>query len=208
MEPVTYTGMPLSDLLDAFSSTNAVPGGGSAAALAGAVGASLLLMVAGLPPSAKDRATDLRDAAERTKPLRDELRALVDRDSDAYGEVMSALRLPKGSADETVARTAAIEHATRRATEVPLDTMRACRQALRSAMVVAASGSRRAASDVGVAIELLLAGVRGARLNVDANLATLQDADYKVRIGAEAAELERDAVTDAANARRELSGSA
>jgi len=75
---------------------------------------------------------------------------------------------------------------------------------LHEAMVVATKGSRRAASDIGVGIELLVAGLRGARLNVDANLATLQDAGFKARIEAEAATLERDAAADAETARRAL----
>ena len=78
--------MALADLVDAFSSTDPVPGGGSAAALAGAVGASLLLMVAGIPKTksgAPEETADLADAAARLRPLRDSLLELVDRDSEA-----------------------------------------------------------------------------------------------------------------------------
>lgn len=201
------SAMALADLIDAFSSTDPVPGGGSAAALAGAVGASLLLMVAGIPRTktgAPEETADLADAAARIRPLRDSLLELVDRDSEAYAAVMAAYRLPKGSDAEKAARAKAIDSAVRAATEVPLDTMRACQQVLRGAVVVAANGSRNAASDAGVGVELLLAGLRGARMNVDINLASLQDRDYVTRIQTEAGDLERDAAADADGARRKL----
>ena len=148
-QPV-YSEMALADLVDAFASTDPVPGGGSAAALAGAVGASLLLMVAGIPKTrsgAPEETADLADAAARIRPLRDSLLELVDRDSEAYRQVMTAFRLPKRSGAETSQRQHAIEDATRGATEVPLDTMRACQQALRGAVTVAANGNRNAARD-------------------------------------------------------------
>jgi formiminotetrahydrofolate cyclodeaminase len=204
MESVSYSEMALADLVDAFSSTDAVPGGGSAAALAGAVGASLLLMVAGLPTTktgAPEETADLADAAARIRPLRDSLLELVDRDSEAYAGVVAAFRLPKGSDAEKAHRQKAIDAATRQATEAPLDTMRACQQALRGALVVATNGSRNATSDVGVAVELLLAGLRGARMNVEINLKGLSDPDYVTRVRSEAGELERDAAADAGHAR-------
>src|SRR5258705_7205754 len=87
-----FSEMALADLIDAFSSTDAVPGGGSAAALAGAVGVSLLLMVAGLPKTktgAPEETADLAEAASRLHPLRDALVDLVDRDSEAYRQVVT-----------------------------------------------------------------------------------------------------------------------
>ena len=192
--------MAFADLVDAFSSTDPVPGGGSAAALAGAVGASLLLMVAGIPKTksgAPEETADLADAAARLRPLRDSLLELVDRDSEAYGQVMTAFKLPKGSDADKSRRQQAIETATRWATEVPLDTMRACQQALRGALTVATNGNRSAASDVGVAIELLFAALRGARMNVEINLAALSDTEYVARIRTEAGQLENDAGADA-----------
>lgn len=199
--------MALADLVEAFSSTDPVPGGGSAAALAGTVGASLLLMVAGIPKTktgAPEETADLAGAASRIRPLRDSLLELVDRDSEAYGQVMAAFRLPKASEAENATRQQSIDEATREATEVPLDTMRACQQALRGAAIVAANGNRSAASDVGVAVELLVAGLRGARMNVEINLKGLGDAEYAARIRTEASQLERDAAADADRARQLL----
>jgi formiminotetrahydrofolate cyclodeaminase len=202
-----YSEMALADLVDAFSSTDPVPGGGSAAALAGAVGASLLLMVAGIPKTksgAPEETADLADAAARLRPLRDSLLELVDRDSEAYGQVMTAFKLPRGSDAEKSQRQQAIETATRWATEVPLDTMRACQQALRGALTVATNGNRSAASDVGVAIELLFAALRGARMNVEINLAALSDTEYVTRIRTEVGQLENDAGADAARGKELL----
>jgi formiminotetrahydrofolate cyclodeaminase len=199
--------MAVADLMDAFASTDAIPGGGSAAALGGALGASLLLMVAGLPKTktgAPEETADLAEAASRLHPLRDSLLDLVERDSDAYRQVLDAFRLPKDSDEEKAARKQAIDRATRVATEAPLNTMRACQQALRGALIVARNGNRRTTSDVGVGVELLLAALRGARLNVEINLSSLEDAAYVARITTEVEELERDASADADAARRAL----
>jgi len=207
MDAVSYCEMALADLMDAFASTDPVPGGGSAAALAGAVGASLLLMVAGIPKTrtgAPEETADLAEAATRLHPLRDQLLELVDRDSDAYQQVMAAYRLAKDTDAEKASRKNAIDRAMRSATETPLATMRACQQALRGAVIVSANGNRRTTSDVGVGVELLVAGLRGARLNVDINLAALDDQDYVRRARTEAEELERDAEADAETARRAL----
>lgn len=199
--------MAVADLMDAFASTDPVPGGGSAAALAGAIGTSLLLMVAGMPKTrtgAPEETADLAEAAARLHPLRDSLLDLVDRDSEAYRQVMDAFRLAKESDEKNATRKQAIERATRVATEAPLNTMRACQQALRGALVVARNGNRRTTSDVGVGVELLLAALRGARLNVEINLSSLEDAAYATRTKAEAEELERDAAADADAAHRAL----
>lgn len=199
--------MALADLIDAFSSTDAVPGGGSAAALAGAVGVSLLIMVAGLPKTktgAPEETADLAEASSRLHPLRDALVDLVDRDSEAYRQVLTAFRLPRVSDSEKAARTEAIDRATRAAIDAPLDVMRLSQQALRGAVIVASNGSRKTTSDVGVAVELLGAALRGARLNVDINLAGLRDEAYTARIREEVDELLEDGAEDAERARRAL----
>jgi len=199
--------MALADLIDAFSSTDAVPGGGSAAALAGAMGVSLLLMVAGLPKTktgTPEETADLAEAAARLHPRRDALLDLVDRDSEAYRQVLNAYRLPRVSDSERAARTAAIDQATRAAIDAPLDVMRLCQQALRGAVIVASNGSRKTTSDVGVAVELLGAALRGARLNVDINLAGLQDDAITERIREEVDKLVSDAAEDVDAAQRAL----
>jgi formiminotetrahydrofolate cyclodeaminase len=82
--------------------------------------------------------------------------------------------------------------------------MRACQQALRGAIAVARAGNRNAASDAGAGIELLLAAVRGAGMNVDANISSIKDASYVDRVKMEREELEREALADADRARQQL----
>jgi formiminotetrahydrofolate cyclodeaminase len=191
---VSYSTLTLAELLDAFASNQPVPGGGSASALAGAVGASLLIMAAGLPKTrhgTDEEREALNDAASRLRPLRDELAALVDRDSNAYTSVIDAFRLPKSNDGEQAARRDAIETAMHAATEAPLATMRACERVMREAETVASGGAPSAASDVAVAIELLKTAARGAAMNVDTNLATVKDEEYVGRVSQERRDLEQ-----------------
>ena len=212
MDPATrpYSEFALIDLLDAFASNTPVPGGGSAAALAGALGVSLLVMAASLPKSrtgAPEEAADLAEAAARLRPLRETLIALIDADSNAYRTVMAAMKLPKGTPDETRSRTDALQSALQEATEVPLDVMRAGQQALAGAVIVARHAYRVAASDVAMGIELLGASVRGAALSIDGNTSAIKDADYTGRVGAEREQLAADSARDGAQALAAVSGS-
>jgi formiminotetrahydrofolate cyclodeaminase len=192
------SGRTLDAVLEAFASSAPVPGGGSAAALAGAVGAALLIMVAGLKRRSDDAEADLlAGAADRLRPLRTQLTALVDRDADAYASVMSALRLPKADEIQAAARRQALDAAMRSATEAPLETMRLCRRALGEALAVAERCVPSAASDVGVAIELLRAAVYGAEMNVDTNLASVGDAAYVSGVNAEQQQLVKESQADA-----------
>ena len=182
------------DFLSAVRSPEPTPGGGSAAALAGATGASLFAMVAGLPKSRAATAEDaarLKAAGERCTALADELAALIDRDSEAYGHVMAAYRKPKSTDEEKAARSAAIQEAMRTAIAAPLDVMRACAAAAEQGVVIAALGNPSASSDGQVGFELLGAALRGAKLNVEINLDSVKDADYAQRIRDEVKELER-----------------
>jgi formiminotetrahydrofolate cyclodeaminase len=189
---MSLTEQTLRDLLTAFSSSDPTPGGGSASALASAVGASLLMMVAGLPKSRmgsdEDRAA-LANAASVLADIRQGLTDAIDADTAAYDRVVAAYKLPKASADEQAARKAAIQQALRGATDVPLGVMRLSAAALDRSVAIAAHGHRAAASDVGVAVALLRAGLRGARLNVEINLGSITNGEYSAATAAEAAGL-------------------
>ena len=180
----------VSQILDAFASSDPTPGGGSASALAGAVGASLLLMVARMPRTRTGPDAD-RPALDATvtvlNPAAAELRRLIDRDTAAYDEVVAAYRLPKATDEEKAARKDAIQRAMRSAIDAPLAVMRACRAALEAASVVERHGNPNAASDVAVAKELLRAGLAGARANVEINLPSISDHQYADRVRAEIA---------------------
>jgi formiminotetrahydrofolate cyclodeaminase len=206
-----YSEFALVDLLDAFASNTPVPGGGSAAAVAGALGVSLLVMAASLAKSrtgAPEEATDLAEAAARLRPLRDTLITLIDADSDAYGAVMAAMKLPKGMPDETRIRIDALQSALKGATDVPLDVMRCGQQALAGAVIVARNAYRAAASDVAMGVELLGASVRGAALSIDGNLSAINDADYTARVKSERDQLAADSGRDGSQAMAAVSGSA
>ena len=209
-DPKPYSEFALIDLLDAFASNAPVPGGGSAAALAGALGVSLLLMAASLPKSrtgAPEEAADLAAAAARLRPLRDALVELIDADSAAYREVMAALKLPNTADAEKAARSAALQSSMKGATDVPLDVMRAGQQALAGAVIVSRNAYRMAASDVTTGVELLATSVRSAALSIDGNLTGIKDASYTARVGAEREQLADDSARDAAQALEAVSGS-
>jgi len=175
------TGLTITEFLAAVRAPEPTPGGGSVSALAGALGASLLAMVAGLPKSqaaTEEDAARLRVAAARSGEVAETLRDLIDQDSEAYARVMTAYRLPKGSEEEKQARSKAIQSALAAAIDAPLDVMRGCARAIEQSFVIAQLGNRNASSDVLVALELLGAGLRGARLNVEINLESVKDDVY------------------------------
>jgi methenyltetrahydrofolate cyclohydrolase len=201
---------PVSALLAAIRDPGPTPGGGAAAALAAAVGASLLAMVAAMPKhraASEEDVERLRAAGRRCQDLSERLESLVDEDSAAYDAVIAAYRLPRTSEEERTERHRRIQAALRAATEAPLEVMGRCRDGLEAASTVARFGNPNASSDVGVALELLLAAGRGARLNVEINLASLDDGDYVARVGETVGVLETEGATGAAAARSLLSSS-
>jgi formiminotetrahydrofolate cyclodeaminase len=199
----SYSNFSLRDLLDAFASTSPAPGGGSAVALTGALGVSLLLMAIGIResrPSGSVESAGLAVAADRLRSLRAAIASLVDRDAEAYSSVIASLRMPVEGEESEVRRRMACESAMRAATNVPLETMRACRRALHEAAVVAMHAIHSTHGDVGVAVELLHAAVRAAGITVDANLASLRDADYISIARTERQQLDAESAADAEHA--------
>ncbi len=180
------------ELLNAFASSAPTPGGGSAAALASAVGASLLQMVASLPKTRSNTDDDraaLAAASSALIGIRAQLTDAIDADSGAYDQVVAAYKLAKSSAAEQSARKSAIQRALRAATDVPLGVMRLSADALKQARTVEDHGHSGASSDVGVATALLRAGLHGAELNVAINLGGIEDAAYASAVKAEVARL-------------------
>ena len=166
------------ELLDRFASPDPTPGGGSAAALAGATAAALVTMVCRMP---KTRSGDPGERgrldmalAQATEGGR-RLRALVDEDSAAYDAVVAAYRLPKASDEEKAARKRAVDAAVSVATEVPLRTAEACMVVLGAAASAANDGNPNALSDARTAAALAWAGLKGAAENVRINLAASAD---------------------------------
>lgn len=177
-----FADLPLSSFLDALSSSEPTPGGGTAAAVSGAIGTSLLMMVAGLDKTRTGSDAErvkLSEARAGLTSIRQRLLTLADTDSEAYDHVVAAYRLPKTTEIEKTARKEAVRRAMRGAAEAPLDTLRATCEAGRHAKVVAQHGNPSAASDVRVALELLEASAAGAVANIEINLASLDDERYQ-----------------------------
>jgi len=179
---MSFSTRSLNEFLDALASPEPTPGGGSAAAIAGAMGVALLVMVAGLTRT-RANTDDERDTLSAVRaslePLGTALSASADRDAEAFEKVLSAYRLPKASDEDKARRKAAIQEAMREATAAPLETLRLAATAMELGEGVARHGNPSAASDVGVAAGLLRAAAEGAAANVRINLAGLSDEDYR-----------------------------
>ena len=187
---MSLIGLSVRELLNAFAAPTPTPGGGSAAALAGALGAALLAMVGSLPKTRHGSSEDARalgDAVHALNGTRERLEGLVDEDSRAYDAVMGAYRVPKDAADR---RRQAIQRALRAATDVPLEVMRLSEAGVRQGVVVARHGNPSASSDIGVGVELLKAAFEGAALNVRLNLQQVRDAEYVANVTASLGGLE------------------
>jgi formiminotetrahydrofolate cyclodeaminase len=170
--------LSVSAIMDAFASSDPTPGGGSASALAGAMGASLLAMVAGLPKTktgAPEERAALDGARVEILEHRDTLLQLIDRDAAAYDLVVAAYKKPKSTDDEKAARSAAIQEALTIATGVPAETFTTAVAATRAAVPVFEYGNRSAQSDILVGMQLLGLAGQGALLNVEINIGSLKD---------------------------------
>jgi formiminotetrahydrofolate cyclodeaminase len=179
---MSFSTLSVHDFIQALASAEPTPGGGTAAAVAGAMGAGLLMMVAGLSRTrgnTDDERAALAAVRDRLMPLIEALERCADRDTDAFNAVMAAYRLPKASDAEKSARKAAIASAVKGATDVPLETLRLAVDALESADTVVRLGNPSAASDAGVGAGLLAAAARGAAANVRINLDGLGDDEYR-----------------------------
>ncbi len=179
---MSFSARTLTQFFDDLASSAPTPGGGTASAVAGAMGASLLMMVAGLPKSrtnADDERRHLGDAHTTLTELRAALARAADDDAAAFDAVMAAYRLPKATDEEKAARKAAIARAMRGATEAPQTTLGLCVQALACGVTVAQHGNPSASSDVRVAAQLLKAAAEGAAANIRINLDGMTDTGYR-----------------------------
>ena len=172
-------GLTADGLLDRFASPDPTPGGGSAAALAGATAAALAAMVCAMPKTRANLDSErkrLATALGWAKEAGSRLRSLVDEDSQAYDAVVAAYRLPKATEEEKAARRAQVAQAMARATEVPLRTAEACLVVMSAAAEALAHGNPNASSDARTAGALAWAGLLGAVENVRINAGSLGNA--------------------------------
>jgi formiminotetrahydrofolate cyclodeaminase len=179
-EPTTTSLSDLSarELVARLATHEPIPGGGSAAALAGAMGAALVAMVAELTigrPDATERDAELRELRDNANSHRERLLQLADDDANAYDAVVRARRLPRESESDKEQRRQAVDAAMVEAAAVPLQTAQVAAVVLDLAARIAPIGNRNAVSDAGVAAQLAATAVRGAILNVRINLPYLPD---------------------------------
>jgi glutamate formiminotransferase/formiminotetrahydrofolate cyclodeaminase len=175
---VVSGGESVSGFVASVASSNPVPGGGSVAAHAGALGAALAQMVAGLTIGRKKYAavdTEMKEAALKAVSLGNTLASLVKRDAEAYSQVSEAYKLPKEPADAADRRAEAVTSALLKAAEVPLETARASVEVAQLATLVAEKGNTNAVTDAGIAALLAQAASRGAEYNVRVNVRELND---------------------------------
>jgi len=174
--------MNLREFANETLSDSPAPGGGSVAALMGALGVSLAGMVANLSACKRgwdDKLPYFSAWAVKAQQLKDELLFLVDEDTAAFNKVMEAFGLPKDSAEEKAARTAAIQAANKYAAEIPLRVMESASRSYEILGAMAEQGNPASISDVGVGLLAVRACVDGAAMNVRINLSGLKDEKVK-----------------------------
>ncbi len=172
------TDQSVRQFLDDLASKSPTPGGGSAAAIIGAMGAALSAMVCNLTIGKETYAQvepEMRDALARTEALRDRLLDMVSEDVRVFDGVMAAYGLPRGTDAEKALRTDAIQAALFEATDVPLACAQACAELIGVVRGVAEAGNKGVISDAGVAVLAAEAALRGAALNVYINAGAIKD---------------------------------
>ena len=167
--------------LDDLASNSPAPGGGSVAALSGALGAALTAMVCRLTIDKKkyaDARPEMENVLQQAEKLQSLLITLIDKDTEAFNKVMEAYGLPKESDAQKALRLEAIQSTTVEASLVPLEIMHHCLDGLALAKVAAHRGNVNSVSDAGVSARMLAVGLEGAALNVQINLGGIQDKEF------------------------------
>jgi formiminotetrahydrofolate cyclodeaminase len=182
------------EFLNKVAGSDPVPGGGSVAALNGAIASALAAMVANLTIGKKgyEAHEDLmRYISEITMRQKDTFVADIDRDSEAYDGVFACFKMPKATDEEKAARSAAIQDATKYAALVPMQVARNAYELMPIIADVARLGNRNAVTDACVAMMSARSAVLGALMNVRINLGSLKDKEFVAKLQTEADELER-----------------
>ena len=188
------TQKSITAFLNELASNSPAPGGGSVAALAGALGAALTSMVCHLTIGKKKYAAveqEMNSVLLKSEELRATFAALIDQDTEAFNKVMEAYSLPKETDDQKALRTAAIQVATKEATMIPLRVMRHIIDALALTKIAAEKGNTNSVSDAGVSALMLRAAAESAAYNVEINLKSITDTEFVGWTAEELASLRR-----------------
>ncbi|VVB60431.1 Formiminotransferase-cyclodeaminase [uncultured archaeon] len=189
--------MNIKMFLDELASTSPAPGGGSVAALSGALGAALSSMVCNLSigkqgyEAVQDEITEI---LQRSEELRKQLTELIDKDTEAFNKVIEALKMPKETVDQKEYRQHTMQNAFKHAADVPLETARKCMQILDVARILAEKGNKNSISDAAVSALMAQTGLQAAMLNVRINLCSIKDTEYIQKVTTELGELLRNAM--------------
>jgi len=181
--------LTIAGFLEELASENPVPGGGSVAALAGALAAALTTMVARLTVGRekfKDRWETMQPIEERASQRIALFQSLVQKDTEAYQKVVDAFRLPKETEEEKRSRREAVQEAFKEAARVPMETLLALEQLAEDALEAVRSGNPNAASDAGAAVQMIRAGATVAAYNVWINLGSIKDEAFVASLRAKA----------------------
>jgi formiminotetrahydrofolate cyclodeaminase len=167
--------------LDQLASRESTPGGGSAAAIMGAMGAALVSMVCNLTIGKKNYAAveaDLKEVLQESEALRQRLTGMVSDDVRVFNQVMSAYGMSRDTEEQKSARGAAIQAALKDATEVPLACAKACAEVIDLSRAAAEKGNLNVISDAGVAVMAAYGALKSAALNVYINVGNIKDRDF------------------------------
>jgi formiminotetrahydrofolate cyclodeaminase len=186
------TQSSVENFLDDLAGGNPTPGGGSAAAIMGAMGAALVSMVCNVTLGKKGYEgveAEMRAILQESERVRRRLTAMVAEDIAAFNGILAGYKMPKTSDEEKAARAAAIQAGLRRATEVPLDCARVCAEVIALSRRASEHGYLNVISDGGVGVLAGFTGLRSAALNVYINAPALKDRAFAERATAELEEL-------------------
>jgi len=181
--------MSLSAFSEETASESPAPGGGSIAAYMGSMGAALATMVANLSSHKRgwdNRWEEFSKYAEEGKHYYNALLKKVDEDTEAFNMIMAAFGLPKGTPEEKELRNQAIQEATKKAIQIPFETMKLANESMNIIKKMAEVGNPNSVTDAGVGALAARAAVIGAYLNVKINMADLKDENFKAKISREA----------------------
>ena len=168
----------LQEFLDELASNAPTPGGGSGAAVMGAMGAALISMVCNITIGKKgyeEVEDDMKDVLKQAEALRDRLTDMIRADVEVFDRLMAAYGLPKETDEEKAARSEEIQASLKEATDVPLNCARACAEAIDLCRVAAEKGNLNVVSDAGVAVVAADAAMKSAALNVYINVGSIKD---------------------------------
>lgn len=185
--------LTVKDFLDKVAGNDPVPGGGSVAALNGAIASALSAMVASLTIGKKNYELSeelMQHISETSKKAMEEFIVWIDKDSEAYTKVFDCFKLPKETPEEKAARSEAIQEATKYAALVPMEVARKAFQLMPIIADVARLGNQNAVTDATVAMMAARSAVLGALLNVRINLGSIKDKVFAENLQAEADDME------------------